>query len=79
MFTWAKIAEYALGIFYRLTGWEKQQSDENTGRQLQNADNQKASIKGDEHAARTEQDVANLSDDALDAELRNGPPGTHRE
>lgn len=53
--------------------WAKQRSDENTGRQLQQTDNLKASVNLDHAAAQTRQDVAGLSDTALNDELRNGP------
>lgn len=57
--------------------WWTSRNDQNIGRQLEQTDDLKASVKADQNAVQTSQDVAGLSDTALDNELRR-PPATNR-
>ena len=64
-----KIASVAIG-------WFKSNSDQNIGRQIEQTDDLKASVKADENAAQTRTDVDGLTHDQLVSELRQ-PPSTN--
>ncbi len=70
MFTWVTLLAKIASIADRISAWAKQNSDQNVGRQLQQTDDLKASVKADHDAAKTRDDVAGLSDAQLDSELR---------
>ncbi len=73
---WETILGIVSGCVQAWNDWRAKQRDDglvNTGRQLQNTDNLQASVKGDINAQKTAEDVHDLSDDALNAELRDGP------
>ncbi len=70
------ILDIVNGLVTAWNKWREKQHDDglvDTGRQLQTTDGLKAAVKGDVDAQKTSEAVADLSDAALDAELRNGP------
>lgn len=57
-------------------GWFKSDSDQNIGRQLEQTDDLKASVKADQNAEQVRTDVDGLSHQQLVDSLR-GPPNTN--
>ena len=72
--TAASIADY----FNKKLGRQIKLEDQDTGRNLQVKDNLQESVKSDVRAQENAEAVHDLGDDALNAELRDGPPGTAR-
>lgn len=76
------LLELGAGLVKAWNDWRAKQRDDGlitTGRQLQNADSLQAALKGDIDAQATSEDVHDLTDDALNAELRDGPAAPNRK
>ncbi len=73
---WKSALALLSGVVKAWNDWRQEKHDDglvNTGRQLQTTDGLKAAVQGDTDAQKTSEAISDLSDDALDAELRNGP------
>ncbi len=66
---WLKAIAGAIGLADLWSKYFVKKDDQNTGRQLQNADNQAANLKADENAAIIQDANAALGHDALVAKL----------
>lgn len=67
----AKLLSGAMDYFNGLAADRRKESDQNVGKKLQVAENTLATLKGDKDAQKTREDVADLTDSELDAELRS--------
>lgn len=77
VFAIADIISGGIALANKFADYFRKKDDQNTGRKLQVSDEAVAAVKGDVNAQVTAEDVARLSDDDLDRELR-GPQSPSR-